>query len=40
VATHRETASGTFMLDGRMVDAPVIARARLVLAQAGEQAGA
>ncbi|TRM50834.1 CoA ester lyase [Achromobacter sp. LC458] len=37
VAAHRETAAGTFMLDGKMVDAPVIARARLVLAQAGEQ---
>jgi len=40
VAAHRETAAGTFMLDGKMVDAPVIARARLVLAQAGEQAPA
>ncbi|EFF77045.1 HpcH/HpaI aldolase/citrate lyase family protein [Achromobacter piechaudii] len=40
IAAHRDTAAGTFMLDGRMVDAPVIARARLVLAQAGEQAPA
>lgn len=40
VAAHRDTAAGTFMLDGKMVDAPVIARARLVLAQAGESAGA
>ncbi|CAB3723852.1 HpcH/HpaI aldolase/citrate lyase family protein [Achromobacter kerstersii] len=40
VAAHRETAAGTFMLEGKMVDAPVIARARLVLAQAGEQAPA
>ena len=40
IAAHRDTAAGTFMLDGKMVDAPVIARARLVLAQAGESAGA
>jgi (S)-citramalyl-CoA lyase len=40
IATHRDTSAGTFMLDGKMVDAPVIARARLVLAQAGESAGA
>nr|WP_191295185.1 CoA ester lyase [Achromobacter xylosoxidans] len=39
IATHRDTAAGTFMLDGKMVDAPVIARARLVLAQAGETSG-
>ncbi|MGE8618495.1 MAG: HpcH/HpaI aldolase/citrate lyase family protein [Achromobacter spanius] len=38
IAAHRDTSAGTFMLDGKMVDAPVIARARLVLAQAGEQA--
>ncbi|HEY9270417.1 CoA ester lyase [Achromobacter sp.] len=39
IATHRDTSAGTFMLDGKMVDAPVIARARLVLAQAGETTG-
>ncbi len=40
IAAHRDTSAGTFMLDGKMVDAPVIARARLVLAQAGESTGA
>ncbi|MFE0843789.1 HpcH/HpaI aldolase/citrate lyase family protein [Achromobacter insolitus] len=39
IATHRDTFAGTFMLDGKMVDAPVIARARLVLARAGETTG-
>ncbi|MFY3550815.1 HpcH/HpaI aldolase/citrate lyase family protein [Achromobacter insolitus] len=39
IATHRDTSAGTFMLDGKMVDAPVIARARLVLARAGETTG-
>ena len=36
LAAHRDGGPGAFMLDGRMVDAPVIARARQVLAQAGE----
>ena len=36
VLAHRDGGPGAFMLDGRMVDAPVIARARQVLAQAGE----
>ncbi|MFY3936976.1 HpcH/HpaI aldolase/citrate lyase family protein [Achromobacter xylosoxidans] len=36
VDAHRDKAAGTFMLDGKMVDAPVITRARRVLAQAGE----
>ncbi|KFJ52002.1 (3S)-malyl-CoA thioesterase [Bordetella bronchiseptica] len=39
VAAHRDSGAGTFMLDGRMVDAPVIARARQLLARAGEPAG-
>ncbi|WP_251863974.1 CoA ester lyase [Achromobacter sp. Marseille-Q4962] len=38
VAAHRDSGAGTFMLDGKMVDAPVIARARTVLARAGEDA--
>lgn len=32
VQMHRETGAGAFMLDGGMVDAPVIARARHLLA--------
>jgi len=34
--TYRETGAGAFMLEGKMVDAPVIARARTVLERAGE----
>ena len=37
VAVHRDSGAGTFMLDGKMVDAPVIARARQLLQRAGEQ---
>lgn len=36
VAAQRDKPVGAFRLDGKMVDAPVIARARQVLAQAGE----
>jgi len=37
VAVHRDSGAGTFMLDGKMVDAPVIARARQLLERAGER---
>jgi len=37
VAAHRDSGAGTFMLDGKMVDAPVIARARQLLERAGER---
>lgn len=37
VAVHRDSGAGTFMLEGKMVDAPVIARARQLLQRAGEQ---
>lgn len=36
VSAHRETGQAAFKLDGKMVDAPVIARARRLLQQAGE----
>ncbi|WP_459617106.1 HpcH/HpaI aldolase/citrate lyase family protein [Bordetella sp. 2513F-2] len=35
----REHAAGAFMLDGQMVDAPVIGRARALLERAGEAPG-
>jgi len=38
VQTHEQTGSAAFRLDGRMVDAPVIAQARRVLAMAGAEA--
>lgn len=34
---HRDNGLGTFMFEGNMVDAPVIARARQLLERAGEQ---
>ena len=37
VAAHRESGAGTFMFEGKMVDAPVIGRARQLLERAGEQ---
>ncbi len=37
VAVHRDSGAGTFMLEGKMVDAPVIGRARQLLERAGEQ---
>lgn len=37
VIAHRESAAGTFMFEGTMVDAPVIGHARQLLERAGEQ---
>lgn len=37
VMAHRESGAGTFMLEGKMVDAPVIARARQLIERAGEK---
>ncbi|WP_420042513.1 HpcH/HpaI aldolase/citrate lyase family protein [Bordetella genomosp. 13] len=36
VQAYRDNAAGAFRLDGKMVDAPVVARARQVLERAGE----
>jgi len=39
LAAQRENGTGAFRFEGRMVDAPVLARARQVLARAGVQEG-
>lgn len=37
LTAYRESGAGTFMFEGKMVDAPVIAHARQLLERAGEQ---